>query len=520
MEVRPRVRGLALWLGLVGLFGLLLFAYHYLEVLASRGSKPMLEPLIDELTGAFVGGVLFFPARWLVRRLPLTRSTWPHRVPVYVLAILFLGSVATTLMWGLRSLLYPLAGLGRFDYGVMPLRYFMELPLQAIWLTVVFAAVHVYYALEAARARELRHAQLAGSLARAQLRNLRLQLQPHFLFNALNTISATMYEDPAAADEMLDQLAELLRASLRTAQSDEVPLGEELALLDRYLALMRARFGERLAVDLQLDPETATALVPSLLLQPLVENADPARQRRARGAGRHRRARPAGGGSIDPRSGGRRPGRREAQFGPPGAGPRSRRHGRASPAPLWRRPDLQRRQWQRRRLPRPCLPAVPFRGGCARVIRALIADDEEPARRKLRELLAREEDFEIVGEAVDGVEAVAAIHAADPDVAFLDVQMPRLDGFGVVGEVGIEAMPLVVFVTAYDEHALRAFEVHALDYLLKPFAPLALQKAPRSPPPPGGSERLRGWGSQAAHRATAGGRASLTRLSAADPGGA
>ncbi|HEV2843476.1 MAG TPA: response regulator [Thermoanaerobaculia bacterium] len=105
------------------------------------------------------------------------------------------------------------------------------------------------------------------------------------------------------------------------------------------------------------------------------------------------------------------------------------------------------------------------------MIRALIADDEAPARRKLRELLAREGDFQVVGEAGDGVEAVEAIRAASPDVVFLDIQMPRLDGFGVIQEVGVEAMPLVVFVTAYDEHALKAFEVHALDYLLKPFAP-------------------------------------------------
>jgi two-component system LytT family sensor kinase len=270
---RPRVRGALLWLALVIPFGLLLFAYHYLEVVASRGSRPMMEPFITELTGAIVGGVLFFPARRLVRRLPLTRSNLARRLPLYVLAVLVLGPLATTLMWGARSILYPLAGLGSYDYGVMPMRYFMELPLQVIWLTGVFAAVHVYDALEAARVRELRAAQLEGSLARAQLRNLRLQLQPHFLFNALNTISATMYEDPAAADEMLDQLAELLRASLRTAQSDEVPLGEELALLDRYLALLHARFGSRLEVDLQLDPEAAGALVPSLFLQPLVENA-------------------------------------------------------------------------------------------------------------------------------------------------------------------------------------------------------------------------------------------------------
>ncbi|HEY4561396.1 MAG TPA: response regulator [Thermoanaerobaculia bacterium] len=109
------------------------------------------------------------------------------------------------------------------------------------------------------------------------------------------------------------------------------------------------------------------------------------------------------------------------------------------------------------------------------MIRALIADDEPPARRKLRELLGREPDFEIVGEAADGVEAVEAIRTASPDVVFLDIQMPRLDGFGVIAEVGTRAMPLVVFVTAYDEHAVRAFEVEALDYLLKPVAPSRFQ---------------------------------------------
>jgi len=150
------------------------------------------------------------------------------------------------------------------------------------------------------------------------------------------------------------------------------------------------------------------------------------------------------------------------------------------------------------------------------MIRALIADDERPARRKLRELLSREPDFEVVAEAADGVEAVAAIQAAAPDVVFLDIQMPRLDGFGVIAEVGAEAMPLVVFVTAFDEHALRAFEVHALDYLLKPFAPSRLRRlldrlrrqlAPPAPAPgaaaagthPGGAANA----DHAAHRSNA-----------------
>ncbi len=116
-------------------------------------------------------------------------------------------------------------------------------------------------------------AQLERYLAEAQLRSLRLQLQPHFLFNALNTISSEMYRDVAAADEMLSQLAELLRSSLASAQTDEVPLAAELALLDRYLALMRARFGDRLAISVSVAPDVGTALVPSMFLQPIVENA-------------------------------------------------------------------------------------------------------------------------------------------------------------------------------------------------------------------------------------------------------
>ncbi len=105
------------------------------------------------------------------------------------------------------------------------------------------------------------------------------------------------------------------------------------------------------------------------------------------------------------------------------------------------------------------------------MIRVLIADDEAPARKKVRELLAREPDAEIVGEAADGDEAIVLIGQTRPDLLFLDIQMPKADGFAVIEAVGAGAVPFVVFVTAYDEHALRAFQVQALDYLLKPFAP-------------------------------------------------
>jgi two-component system LytT family response regulator len=102
-------------------------------------------------------------------------------------------------------------------------------------------------------------------------------------------------------------------------------------------------------------------------------------------------------------------------------------------------------------------------------MRTLIVDDEALARDRLRQLLEAEAGIEIVGECADGREAVAAIRGAAPDLVFLDVQMPELDGFGVLEALEGRPMPLIVFVTAYDKFALRAFEVHAVDYLLKPF---------------------------------------------------
>jgi DNA-binding LytR/AlgR family response regulator len=104
-------------------------------------------------------------------------------------------------------------------------------------------------------------------------------------------------------------------------------------------------------------------------------------------------------------------------------------------------------------------------------MRALIADDEAPARAKIRRLLEAAGGVELVGEASTGRETVAAIKRTRPDVVFLDIQMPGLDGFGVVEAVERDGGPFIVFVTANDQHALRAFEVGAVEYLLKPFTP-------------------------------------------------
>jgi two-component system LytT family response regulator len=105
-------------------------------------------------------------------------------------------------------------------------------------------------------------------------------------------------------------------------------------------------------------------------------------------------------------------------------------------------------------------------------MRALIVDDEAPARAKIRRMLEAASDIEIVGEASTGREAVAAIKRCLPDIVFLDVRMPGLDGFGVVDAMERGDRPYIVFVTANDKHALRAFEVGAVDYLLKPYTPV------------------------------------------------
>lgn len=103
-----------------------------------------------------------------------------------------------------------------------------------------------------------------------------------------------------------------------------------------------------------------------------------------------------------------------------------------------------------------------------REIRALIVDDEPLARRGIRQLLDREPDVTVIGEARNGREALRALRTLDPDLVFLDVQMPEVDGFGVLRAVGAEHMPAVIFVTAFDAFAVRAFDAHAIDYLVKP----------------------------------------------------
>jgi two-component system LytT family response regulator len=130
-------------------------------------------------------------------------------------------------------------------------------------------------------------------------------------------------------------------------------------------------------------------------------------------------------------------------------------------------------------------------------IRTLIVDDEKPARRRLAELLGREREIDIAGEARDGREAVELVRAHSPDLMFLDIQMPDLDGFGVLSALEPELQPVTVFVTAYDRYAIQAFEAHAVDYLLKPYSDQRFEGALRR-----ACQFLRSRGASDAHART------------------
>ena len=164
-----------------------------------------------------------------------------------------------------------------------------------LWAMIVYALIAT--AWKAARnqrralAAELSMERLERSYAEARLNVLRLQLDPHFLFNALNTISSQLETEPRLARRMIEHLGDLLRHSLEPGSRHEVPLSEELDFLDHYLAIQRIRFGDRLEVRLEVSPEVDAAMVPSMIMQPLVENAI-----------RHGISRRAGGGKVSIRA--------------------------------------------------------------------------------------------------------------------------------------------------------------------------------------------------------------------------
>jgi sensor histidine kinase YesM len=241
--------------------------------LAEGYSPDVLKVVVTELTGTWTLLLVLLPVLSLMRTHPVEGPRWPARLLLHAGLSVAVGVTHTLLMWGVRSALFPILGWGRYDYGEMRYRFAMEYQKQLAAYVLVYGLVTFVAWVRRGRETQLRASELARQLSEARLAALKRQLEPHFLFNALNTVSAFVREDPARAEAMIGHLSDFLRETLRHADAAEVPLGKELDFLRSWVEIMKARFEDRLDVAIDVPPGTLGVLVPHLVLQPLVENS-------------------------------------------------------------------------------------------------------------------------------------------------------------------------------------------------------------------------------------------------------
>jgi signal transduction histidine kinase len=203
----------------------------------------------------------------LGRRFPLVRGHLPRSIVVHVLASAVFAVARIGVRAGISTVVgWPPAA----PFNLMLMAQF-HVSVATYWVILGISHAVEYY--RQYRERELRASQLEARLAQSQLEVLKAQLHPHFLFNTLHAISTLTYHDAAAANRMVSRLSDLLRMTLEQAGTQEVRLRDEMEFLEKYLEIQQTRFEERLRLAVTVEPETLDALVPSLVLQPLVENA-------------------------------------------------------------------------------------------------------------------------------------------------------------------------------------------------------------------------------------------------------
>jgi two-component system LytT family sensor kinase len=253
------------------------YAGHYVKIF-SPPAPSFGEMLVWELPYWFLWALLSPLVFWLTRRFRLERGRLLRNSLVHVAACLALSlahrAVYLLIGWELDVRAYTHLG---FLSAVYNENFFFNLPNGFLCYVTILVAVTYYRHHQeedlkiSHLTRELAEAQL--QMTQAQLQALKMQLQPHFLFNTLNSISALLDEDVEAAEEMLARLGDFLRLTLDNSGAQEVTLQEEMEFLSCYLEIQRVRFSDRLTVQIEIAPETYDALVPNLILQPIVENS-------------------------------------------------------------------------------------------------------------------------------------------------------------------------------------------------------------------------------------------------------
>jgi hypothetical protein len=392
---------------IVGIFaavtfvGLLNFSIVETSWLSEQNLGAAKYPFVWEMTGVYTF-LLLLPLLFLAAtRFPIRRDNLATRIPLHAAIFVIFAVSHTLLMWGSRELIYRLLGWGHYDYGNMRYRFFMEGQKQLIVYVAIYSVLRFVAYARANRERDMTASRLERELTEARLAALKMQLQPHFLFNALNTIASHIEDDPRAAAAMVQHLSSFLRSTLRSSAAQEVPLRDEMDFLASYVAIMKARFEDRP----RRTGRHARASPLSAADGRERDHALPARSRQTGGdprscvarrrllAGHDRRQRP-------------RPRRRSGSVR---QRHRSVEHEGAIATPLRRAAAALVRESQRGRITAHDRNAVAHSRGDGGMTRVLIADDEAPARRLLRSCLARHDDVEVIGEAENGLEAVDAI---------------------------------------------------------------------------------------------------------------